>query len=142
MSFSESGDKMREIKFRAFDETGKIMCQVVAIDWDNNGHIISAHLRKENGEIYKVYPNDNYGDKIKFLQYTGLKDCNGKEVYDGYIYKNNENGCIWVLSFDDYGLWATEQKNGSLYNSLPFRKLDLTNFEVIGNIYENKNLID
>ncbi len=124
---------MREIKFRAWDKKEKKMYEVYAIDW-SHGVIVTAHLY--DGEISrKTYPNEHYGDRIEFMQFTGLKDKNGKEIYEGdiiefefngkkertYIKMHDENG-------DGYCWWM----------SLPMGKRE---FEVIGNIYENGDLL-
>lgn len=78
-------------------------------------------------------------------QYIGLKDKKGTEVYDGSIYKNHENGLIGLISFQpSLGgdiPWTTEKKKSDLYNYIPFHELDLTDFEVIGNIHDNPDLL-
>ena len=79
-------------------------------------------------------------------QFTGLKDKNGKECYEGDVYKNNEHGTIGIMSYEPslggYILWADEIKDGEQFNYLPFYELNNTNFEIIGNIHENTELLD
>lgn len=98
---------MREIKFRAWNEVKNQM---------------------EN-DVYKDYHN--------LMQYTGLKDKNGKEIYegDGFYFYND----FRYVGFED-GAFFTYKKNGTQQESLYFCLLYI-NVEIIGNIYENPELL-
>lgn len=85
-------------------------------------------------------------DRFVLQQFTGLKDKHGREVYEGDIYRNLDNGLIgkfyYLNGSGGYTLYARENNpDGSPYNMLPFMQLDTTNFEVIGTIYENPELV-
>lgn len=106
---------MREIKFRAWSKEYNEM-----YDWGGVQYEIYAHLR------------DIWTDKgFELMQFTGLHDKNGKEIWEGDIVKADYYGIVEVI-------W----KDGSfiLKNKLPLIEYQYY-VEVIGNIYENRDLL-
>lgn len=121
--------KMREIKFRAWDIEMKQM-----IDWD---------------EIQEQWENEGYHSAILSadhyipMQFTGLKDKNGKEIYKGDVVS-------WGDGWNNY-------KSSIVFENGAFRESRFKNTleeichywdngkyiecEVIGNIYENPELL-
>lgn len=127
---------MREIKFRVWDKTFKMMLSPELVDIDfNEGKIevTTDTLRYE--EVY----TDEIKDFV-LMQYTNFKDKNGKEIYEGDILKikiDVETINLYV-KYDkgEYRLIGERKWENSLY-----RYIDFCNVEVIGNIYENEDLI-
>lgn len=108
---------MREIKFKAWD--GEKIRRVYAI---SNGH--ACH--PESGE-----------EKFDWvlMQFTGLRDANGVDIYEGDIMPWNVNGNL-VVVFKKGKFQARFQSNGET-NSI----VDLSKLEVIGNVHENPELL-
>lgn len=70
-------------------------------------------------------------------QFTGMYDCNGKEIYEGDIVKNESAGFFGVIKFEDSAFIIDIDKiKGTLFACLQTGSL-----EVIGNIHDNPELL-
>ncbi len=141
----------REIKFRAWDNENKYMViskQGVFTALRNSMNIV----RQDNG-----YYND--GDLLKpnkekyiLMQYTGLDDKNGKEIYEGDIVLYQD----WEMAYEGGGNDSFINKgiveyceDNCCFNVTERQTVDLADvlykdnedLEVIGNIYENSELL-
>jgi len=121
---------MREIKFRAWDKENEKMMKVSSLHLENKE--ISV---KENGTFRLFRMQD-------LMQYTGLNDKNGKEIYEGDILFFRDENTKYVVVWQDAAF---------IIKSIEIRKyseemcwLDDTEIccEIVGNIYENKNLLE
>ena len=124
---------MREIKFRAWDKENEKMMKVSSLHLENKE--ISV---KENGTFHLFRMQD-------LMQYTGVKDKNGKEIYEGDIVliKLDETS-TWhktVVGFKK-GVFIADLIDKEDYVYIFHHGFTGDDFEIIGNIYENKNLLE
>ena len=144
---------MREIKFRAWNKETKIMVMDVQNLYDHLGTFYNNYGKKINS--YNNLDGSSFGcllkdDKLILQQYTGLKDINGKEIYEGDIVKNNffnvkeEIGYIRCNgTISDWSFVLTLNKNNEIWHKTVYDTLHeaINNCEVIGNIYETPELL-
>jgi len=109
---------MREIKFRAWDIEGKYII--------SSTQSMATIISKELSDIPHHY---------KIMQYTGLKDKNGKEIYEGDIVKK-ENNKLYQIKYKEFGFQAIDNLGQNWYLT------DWYKCEIIGNIYENPELLE
>ncbi len=112
--------KMRTIKFRAWDESQKYM----------------AYQGTPDLETIQSFFH-HFGDE-NLMQFTGLKDKNGKEIYEGDFIKDKEH--IYIVSWHDEMATFVIKRKGWMFNHFFKEGLDNNDCEVAGNIYENTDL--
>lgn len=83
---------------------------------------------------------------IELMQYTGLKDKNGAEIYEGYIVEYYGKNAVVTIGFPHDEKWypygiCVEYIKYNLKEVEYVYKLNLEDLEVIGNIYENPELL-
>lgn len=116
----------REIKFRIFTtDEGMI--------YDNIDCFISIN---SNGSI-----NNSGIPTHNVMQYTGLKDKNGKEIYEGDILTNSVGLIGIVVFFEGSFCWKYINKHNREFLTI-LNKGVLLNKIIVGNIYENKDLLN
>ena len=132
----------REIKFRAYLKEEKKMVNVETIDFSEK----SIQYLEKN-EIIDIYLlRTKFLEDIELMQYTRIKDKNGKEIYEGDILKYNFPFDGRLKHVSPVKFLETEASFGikDIYgNEIPLYRITANNyFEVIGNIYENPELLE
>lgn len=130
---------MREIKFRAWDESGKVM---VYFDFH---HLVRAGGRGEMDDGCR--PQDLLDPLVPKMQFINMKDKNGKEIYEGDIvravaeqrYAEHSGVLRVIFSFCFELAWALAEDGASHGLSPAWGGWE--SLEVIGNIYENPTLL-
>lgn len=78
-------------------------------------------------------------------QFSGLYDCNGKEIYEGDILKWEKDGLMYVVKFWDGMFYASVKEcNDGILGGFPLHALtkhDYRKCEIIGNIHDNPELL-
>ena len=135
--------EMRKIKYRAWDDINRIMYYNIMVGGFDD-------------TVSLVFIDDEWknlsGEEI-LMQYTGLIDRNGKEIYEGDLLQRvQEVGYLWKVKF---GEWCDGSKssigfylerhpmitwNDSKYLDIDIKKA-IKSLKVIGNIYENPELL-
>jgi uncharacterized phage protein (TIGR01671 family) len=125
----------REIKFRVWDDETKIMI------YPHNSTYRPHHqwFTKENTIEYANMQNGFTTTQI--MQFTGLKDKNDREIYEGDIIKTSgllDNIIGEVIFLTELGSWGIHPKD---WDKLTTYRIYEGKREIIGNIYENPELV-
>ena len=117
---------MCEIKFRAWDDDKKCMFIPKNIELTSDGAV-------------RIYYNQHghYNSRMELMQFTGIKDKNGKEIYENdkvRVYKGKYSS-VGVVIWSNAGWWIRYKNRAmELY-------IDADDMGVIGNIHENPELL-
>ena len=125
----------REIKFR-----GKSIMNNTCGDW-----LYSSGI-KYGDDVELMYCDEdkseewNYIDKETLGQYTGLHDKNGKEIYEGDIVGDNK--IKWIVKWNKYRMgFSLYPTTKQLYDEMPINVENKLGFKILGNIYDNPELL-
>ena len=147
---------MREIKFRVWCKRTQTYHKIIdEEDYDPNGENIWLQMCIDtNGRFYFIETSNedtdfeyvthdceiiDDQDKENFIveQYTGLKDINNSEIYEGDILEDGsgEPSEYWIVKFEDGKfIGSTQGVDEDIF--------ELTDLEIVGNIHENPELVN
>ena len=136
---------MREIKFRAWDYREEKMYSVKTIYWNNDGVMRGIYDKEREDETGHYIPDC----RLELMQYTGLKDKNGVEIYEGdivkitrenYIY--NAGGATDIKEYIKQVQYPFFVSCGQAFGGIDGSEGIPDIVEVIGNVYENPELLE
>jgi uncharacterized phage protein (TIGR01671 family) len=138
---------MKELKFRAFHKPSKKMFDVVQIDFINK--FVFSYERIYSMSKYPYFDTVSYlSSECELMQFTGLKDVDGKDIFEGDIIQDiNDNNSLRYGK--DNNLTPVEFYNASFGISVIFDGAfvplypydEAFKFKVVGNIYQNSELL-
>ena len=121
---------MREIKFRAWLKEERKMVNVETLFIGIN-RLCFGNSKTEDLFFWDF-------EEVELMQYTGLKDKNGKEIYEGDIYHVGDKNIRYLVVWFDSGFEGKQLRSTS-YAGLKSWAKDI---EILGNIYENPELLE
>lgn len=124
-------------KFRAWHKTWEEMGKVRRIRFDDDGNVTTVLFRGKDFGVNATI------DKIVLMQSTGLKDKNGKEIFEKDILDYNGRKVI-VKWHGSYACFIYEFVDELKNRTTEWQPLYLSyyKFEIIGNIYENPEMLE
>lgn len=124
----------RQLKFRAWDKVNKRMLHFGGFSWHDEYDLCYMEGRLDVPA----------GDNLEWMQFTGLKDSNGTDVYEGDLVKLTEQ-YIYEVRFEDgkFVGYHIKQEWGRWGDLKRLSDPDFAHrhHEVIGNIYQNAELL-
>ncbi|HAB0009542.1 TPA_asm: hypothetical protein GIN74_09070 [Listeria monocytogenes] len=125
---------MREIEFRAFVKETKKMLQVTDLCFNDEEDAVGV---SDCGDANCPMCVDWYSfDDVVLMQYTKLKDKNGKKIFEGDICWDEHNECYGIVKFEEGKfLYVWENIVEDLWEVAD-------DIEICGNIYENTDLLE
>lgn len=128
---------MREIKFRAWDKLGNRMINSDCVDLFIH---FDGELNSMDDDCNVIGTNRTSKFKLQLMQYTGLKDKNGTEVFEGdivnMIFPGTKGPRVIEFLNGAFGV-KTHKQSTELWWEEVWHK----DIEIIGNIYENIDLL-
>lgn len=140
---------MRDIKFRAWDKARKQMIlaeNILKICFVRTGHTpnLIVYTDRKINHFEEIREQDKkYCNEFELLQYTGVKDKNGKEVYEGDVFIHNNHK--FEIIYDDTRFIGIDHKDRAIgdgyccYVDCQYKD-GSSSIEVIGNVYDNPEL--
>ena len=142
---------MREIKFRAFLRSNQRLPNGITLGYEKYPRgiyeVMDLNFASEIVTLWSEKEQTCFEvsfRKIKLLQYTGLKDKNGKEIYEGDIVRitttqTGETRIGEVIYYAGNAMYLVET---TMEDYFTFMSQDIKSVEVLGNTHENRGLLD
>ena len=135
---------MKVVKFRAWNKKTEYMTRVQGVDFLLNGEVSVSFMKPGRFKEKNIFKHED----IILLPYVGIVDYDGRELYEGdiieYTYKEIPGTHIAAIKyFSDYGayvLYDGSDRATTIEYVLTLGMLR-TEFYIIGNIYENPELL-
>lgn len=142
----------RELKIRAWHLSKKIMAEVRDFNWTGEVHVSYKQGPEKSGYFFggNTVGDDWLKDEHILMKFTGLKDKNGKDIYEGDILEN-DNGVkyvvVWAEQLAAFYLSIPNTQRGKEIISCAASKVAnepmlLFKEAVIGNVYDNPELLE
>lgn len=135
----------REIKFRVWDKYKKQMYPISSIDYDIFSQEINIIAVGHKNGMCTSYNKNHNSEKcditaLELMQYTGLHDKNGKEIYEGDIVGDNK--IKWIVKWNKHRMgFCLYPTTKQLYDEMPINVKNKLGFKILGNIYDNSELL-
>jgi len=141
---------MREIRFRAWNIPEQRMALDVHLEYDTI--TVTRWVDADENDLSDIPCEESFGDYLTsedwvVLQYTGMGDKNGTAIYEGDIVKHDGSGALSGTSVVKFmPATSTQAGHGESFFQVGLSFFDgygrePKNVEVVGNIYENPDLI-
>jgi len=128
----------REIKFRAWDLVSSTMRHVSFIEFDAAGEICNIALAApgvdtKHGHHARFEEREN-GEDLILMQFTGVKDKNAKDIFEGDIVGYGKGEAPWEVH------WS-EKYEKMMWGDFALTAGSAKNLKAIGNVYQNPELL-
>lgn len=137
----------KEVKFRVWDKADKVMCDVTYMKFSKVQYMNVGYRKNIYGKTVDENSliDENMSGTCVLMQYTGLHDKNGKDIYEGDIilagYYKWKSKVVWDEKCARF-IGLTNDKDVNIVYVDMVDKDDKSTVVVIGNIHENPELLD
>ena len=128
---------MREPKYRVWHKKRKVMMLVRSLSWDEDGAFMWGWTGVADPE--EETPEPLRPDQVELMEYTGIKDKTGKEIYESDVVKHIYDGIFLVEWSPGRFEFVRDRDERAAPDVRPV--IQCANIvEVIGNVYANPEL--